>query len=386
MLSTKNSSILRNIAIIFAFLIVSLILWNTYDFFKTLKSDEREKVELYEDAQNSLSEKNDLNANINLESKILMKTAKNIPMIVTNKKGVITSSINLDPNKENDSLYLREQLYKMKGQNAPILSKYKGEIQGYIYYRNSNLITKLQYYPLALVLILFLFGSVIYLFFKSTKASDQNKLWSGMAKETAHQIGTPLTSLLGWIELLRMETVSEDIIREIEKDVYRLNTIAERFSKVGSIPALKKEEIISSTEEAFEYLKDRSSKQVSFEFVPIDSFLYCNINTQLHSWVIENLVKNAIDAMNGKGKIRIEIKEEAQIVVIKVSDTGKGISKKNQKRIFQPGFTTKKRGWGLGLSLTKRIVEDYHNGKINVEFSSPKKGTTFSIKLPKSKD
>ena len=255
--------------------------------------------------------------------------------------------------------------------------------KSYIYYRDSDLLTKLKYYPIALILILFLFASVIYLFFKSNKVAEQNKLWTGMAKETAHQIGTPLSSLLGWIEILRLDNTDENTVKEIENDVYRLNTIAERFSKIGSIPKLKELDIVYVTSSSFNYLKSRSSKQVEFSFDEPKKEILANINLQLFSWVIENLVKNAIDTMEGKGKIVLDIFENEKNVTITISDTGKGIPKSLQQKIFSPGFTTKKRGWGLGLSLAKRIIEDYHNGKISVLKSEISKGTTFLIVLKK---
>ena len=267
----------------------------------------------------------------------------------------------------------------MKSQNKPIMITSKQ----FIYYRDSDLLNKLKYYPLALVLILLLFSSVIYLFFKSSKVAEQNRLWTGMAKETAHQIGTPLSSLLGWIELLREENIDESIVPEIEKDVNRLNVIAERFSKIGSIPVLKKHNVVSETKKAIAYLQSRSSKQVVFSFKSEKEKISADLNLQLFGWVIENLVKNAIDSMKGKGNIDIDISQNQKHTNIYISDTGKGIPKKLRQQIFSPGFTTKKRGWGLGLSLSKRIIEDYHNGKIVVEKSEMDNGTTFCVSLKK---
>jgi signal transduction histidine kinase len=228
---------------------------------------------------------------------------------------------------------------------------------------------------------LFLFLSVVYLFFSSNKVAETNKLWTGMAKETAHQIGTPLSSLLGWVEILKMEKVDETYIEEIEKDVDRLNVIANRFSKIGSKPELKKENIVALTKQAFDYLESRSSKQISFSFSSTDAEIYTALNTELFGWVIENLIKNAIDAMLGKGELALNIKSNQKKVEITISDTGKGMPKNLFKQIFTPGFTTKKRGWGLGLSLSKRIIADYHNGKIFVKKSEIDKGTTFEILL-----
>ena len=381
MASYKNAQIIRWAVIITSFIIVALILWNTYDFFQKFKNEERAKMEILAGAYERFGTF-DLNADFSLEDKIIGKN-NNIPMIITEKDS-ITLWANLDSIKTKKTTYLKKQLAIMKGQNAPLIVSHKrGTTSQFIYYRDSDLLTKLKYYPVALILILFLFASVIYLFFKSNKVADQNKLWTGMARETAHQIGTPLSSLLGWIEILRLENTDENTVQEIENDVNRLNTIADRFSKIGSIPVLKKHNIVKATRDSFNYLELRSSKQVEFKFEASNSEIFSNINIQLFSWVIENLIKNAIDAMGGKGKINLSITEDDKNVLIAITDNGKGISRNLQQKIFSPGFTTKKRGWGLGLSLAKRIIEDYHNGKISVLKSELKKGTTFLIVLKK---
>ncbi|KKM58817.1 hypothetical protein LCGC14_1548920, partial [marine sediment metagenome] len=247
-------------------------------------------------------------------------------------------------------------------------------------YGNSEVLNKLRYYPIALLLIILLFGTVIFFFFKTNKASEQNKLWAGMAKETAHQIGTPLSSLLGWNELLKAENINTEITHEIEKDIDRLQTITERFSKIGSLPKLDTHDIVKETKEAYDYLKLRSSKLINFSFNSQIEHMPVLLNHALYHWTIENLVKNGIDAMKGKGVITIEILEDGKNVHIQVSDTGSGIAKSNFQTIFNPGFTSKKRGWGLGLSLVKRIIEEYHNGKIKV-LSSGKGGTVMQISL-----
>lgn len=380
MTSHKNTQIIRWTVIMSSFIIVALILLNTYDFFKKFKNEERAKMEVLAKAFERFST-TDLNADFSLEDKIIGNN-HNIPMIITNEQDSITEWANLSKSKLKRPNYLVDQLAIMKSQNQPIIVSYKKEnINQFIYYRDSDLLTKLKYYPIALILILILFASVIYLFFKSNKVADQNKLWTGMAKETAHQIGTPLSSLLGWVEILRLEGTDETTVQEIEKDVQRLNIIAERFSKIGSIPVLEEQNIVSTTESSFNYLKSRSSKQVHFNFESSNSEIIVKLNTQLFSWVIENLVKNAIDAMEGKGKINVTISENSKNVILTISDTGKGISKSLQQKIFSPGYTTKKRGWGLGLSLAKRIIEDYHDGKIKVLQSQINKGTTFQIAL-----
>ena len=375
----NNTHILKRIAILISLIIVSLILWNTYIFFQQFKTEQRIKMEILGIAQKELANA-DLNADITLQDKIIT-TNKNIPLILVNTDGNIESFQNLDADKSQDPLYIQRQLEKMKSENRPIEISYKGTNKQFIYYRNSDLLNRLTYYPIALILILFLFLSVIYLFYSSNKASETNKLWTGMAKETAHQIGTPLSSLLGWIAILKMEKVNDSYVSEIEKDVARLNTIANRFSKIGSKPELKEENIVRVTKLAFDYLASRSSKQIRFSFGASKEQIPVLLNTELFGWVIENLIKNAIDAMQREGILTVQIENNAKKVKITVSDTGKGMPKKLFKQIFNPGFTTKKRGWGLGLSLSKRIVKDYHKGKIMVRKSEIGKGTTFEVVL-----
>jgi hypothetical protein len=371
----------KRISIVVSFVIVSLILWNTYTFFQKFKQEERIKMEILAEAQKELS-RADLNSNIALSDKIIT-TNNSIPMILVDDKDAIIYANNLDSIKSLNPEYLQKQLAIMKKENKPIEISYDGKNTQFIYYRDSDLLKKLTYYPLALILILVLFLSVIYLFYSSNKAAETNKLWTGMAKETAHQIGTPLSSLLGWIAILKIEKVDETYIDEIEKDVHRLNTIANRFSKIGSIPELKKRDLVQVTKHAFDYLKSRSSEQISFSFSSQEKEIKTLLNEELFGWVIENLIKNAIDAMLGKGEVSLKIESSEKKVRILIADTGKGMPKKLFKQIFKPGFTTKKRGWGLGLSLSKRIVEDYHKGKIFVQKSEIDKGTTFEIILDK---
>ena len=374
-----NTLLFKRIAILISLIIVSLILWNTAVFFQKFKQEERAKIEIFATAQRELSNNEDLDASVDLPLKII-KNSTDIPMILVNESGEIEYK-NLDSIKSLDPIYVNAQLQKMKSENAPIEISYNGKNKKLIYYRDSDLLNKLTYYPLALILILILFLSVIYLFFSSNRAAETNKLWTGMAKETAHQIGTPLSSLLGWIAILKMEKVDDKYVSEIEKDVHRLSTIANRFSKIGSVPELRKENIIHITKQAYNYLESRSSKQILFTFSSEEKELFVNLNNELFGWVIENLIKNAIDAMQKKGALKLAITPIGKHVKITISDTGKGMHKSLFKQIFKPGFTTKKRGWGLGLSLSKRIVEDYHKGKISVQKSEIAKGTTFEILL-----
>jgi two-component system, sporulation sensor kinase D len=373
---SEKRNLTRWIIIVSSFLIASLILWNTYVFFQTFKEEERNKMELWATAQKTLMN-SDVDTEIELPT-FIIENNKNIPLILTDKNGKILSNLNLGE-IENDSVKVKEVLNKIKSQNAPIKVQFAKNNHHLVYYGDSPILNKLKYYPIALLLVVFLFGSVVYNFYRATKMATQNKLWAGMAKETAHQIGTPLSSLIGWLELLKLENIDETTIDEIQKDINRLQTITDRFSKIGSEPILEKRDIIQETKSSFEYLQSRVSKQVIFDFRAAEKPLFVLLNPTLHSWTIENLVKNAIDAMKGKGNLSIEIVEGDTNVFITVSDTGSGIAKNKFKTIFEPGYTSKKRGWGLGLSLTKRIVQEYHKGKIRVVHSEIGKGTMMQM-------
>ncbi|AWM13923.1 two-component sensor histidine kinase [Flavobacterium sediminis] len=379
---TDKRNITRWFIISASFFIVVLIVWNTYNFFQIFKNEERVRMELWATAQKTLANANEY-TDVELPFQVISKN-NTIPMIVTDTTNRIINFDNIELSDSNDTIALQGYLNQMKSENQPIKMELSAQNYQLVYYGNSPLLNKLKYYPIALLLIIFLFGAVVYNFYRATKMASQNKLWAGMAKETAHQIGTPLSSLIGWVEILKTENVDEDIVDEIEKDVGRLQTITDRFSKIGSEPILERLDVIAETQMSFEYLKSRASKQVKFSFEAPDYPVFANINPALHSWTIENLVKNAIDAMKGKGELHVEIEDLPNQIHIKVTDTGKGIPKNQFQKIFEPGFTTKKRGWGLGLSLTKRIVEDYHKGKIKVVHSEIGKGTTIQVSLTKS--
>lgn len=361
-----------------AFVIVSLILWNTNSFFKKFKEEERQKMEIWATAHSELLQASLDDDPGDLPLKVFQNNTST-PMILVNKDGSVKTN-NIPEEKAADSIYIQDRIVKFKSENTPIEIDQQGEHLATLYYGNSEVLNKLKYYPIALLLIILLFGAVIFFFFKTNKASEQNKLWAGMAKETAHQIGTPLSSLLGWNELLKAEKINPEITHEIEKDISRLEMITERFSKIGSLPKLDEHDIVKETKDAFEYLKLRSSKLIHFSFDSKVERQVVMLNHSLYNWTIENLVKNGIDAMKGRGNIGIEILPDGNYVNILVSDTGHGIPKSDYKSIFNPGVTTKKRGWGLGLSLVKRIVEEYHNGKIKV-LSSSKEGTIMQISL-----
>ncbi len=367
--------------ILASFCIISLILWNTYTFFQIFKNEERLKMNLWAKAQKTL-----INADANTDVELplqIFSTNSSIPIILTENNKII-NTVNIDDKIIASTTESTRFLTNLKNENDPIVIEYApGKFQK-LYYGNSALLNKLKYYPIALLLIIVLFAALVYNFYRSTKMATQNKLWAGMAKETAHQIGTPLSSLIGWIELLKAENVAESTTFEIEKDIERLQTITDRFSKIGSEPKLENQDIIAATQETFDYLQSRFSKQVVFSFQAPELPVFVLFNATLHSWTIENLVKNAIDAMKGKGNLDLVVEQEGDSVKIKVSDTGNGIPKKQFKTIFEPGFTTKQRGWGLGLSLTKRIVEEYHKGSIKVVQSEIGKGTTIQLSYKKS--
>lgn len=290
---------------------------------------------------------------------------------------------NLDSVKMQDPKYVENQLRIMEDEHFPIKVSYLDDNKAYIYYRSSDLLAQMTYFPMIQIFIFALFVIFAYLLFSYVRRSEQNQVWAGMAKETAHQIGTPLSSLMGWIELLKMEEKPFVGTTEMEHDIDRLNTITERFSKIGSIPTLERTDVVATVDKTMRYLQHRFSSKFEFDIqLPVREIMI-PLNAALFGWVLENLTKNAIDAMTDKGKITVELTEDDSYVFIDVSDTGKGIPRNMQKQIFSPGYTSKKRGWGLGLSLAQRIIEGYHRGKIFVKNSVAGQGTTFRIILKK---
>ncbi|MBT7239872.1 MAG: HAMP domain-containing histidine kinase [Flavobacteriaceae bacterium] len=367
------------------FAIVALILWNTNILFQILKVEERTKMELWATAQQELIENSDLSRDYGILAFDVLQKIGVTPMIKVNASGHIKDFKNIawEVQRDPDSLKLYALLQELKFENEPIAIRYKDVVNQTLYYGDSELLKKLQYYPLALLLIIALFAAVLFFFFQTSKVSEQNRLWAGMAKETAHQIGTPLSSLMGWITLLKEQKIAPASVDEMEKDVDRLLVITERFSKVGSLPELHHHDIAQATQEAIRYLKKRSSQMILWTWDIPENEIKIPINLPLYSWTLENLIKNGIDAMKGQGSLTIELVERKTEVVVCVSDTGQGIAPKNVKRIFNPGFTTKQRGWGLGLSLVRRIIVDYHQGSVAVLKTELGKGTTFEIRLKK---
>tara|TARA_S200000501_G_scaffold233287_1_gene218856 strand:+ start:539 stop:1678 length:1140 start_codon:yes stop_codon:yes gene_type:complete len=357
--------------------IVGVILWNTYVFVNNFKIEERNKMELWSLATLELIDIEGEISNLTLE---VLKKNKTTPMIKVDNNGAIEIN-NIDGLNKFDSLEINNLIKKFTSENEPIKILLSGEHVSTLYYGNSGLLNKLKFYPSALLLIAALFGFFAFLFFKSSKIAEINMLWSGMAKETAHQIGTPLTSLMGWLELLKTSSNKDQYLKEVEKDLERLNIISERFNKIGSKPKLTKENICEEIDKTISYLRARLSNKISLEFEHPKEEIIVYLNNQLFSWSLENIIKNSIDSIKDTGKVKISIIEDNEYLKIYISDNGIGIKQSLKNKIFNPGVTTKERGWGLGLSLSKRIIEEYHKGEIKLIDSVVGQGTKMLIKL-----
>lgn len=366
-----------------AMLIGGFSLWYTRHLVKELAQQEEKKIKLWASATRQLGEaggESDINFLLDI-----IKDNETIPTILTDDLGNIITSRNLDSLKARDSSYLKITLEEMREEHEPIRIEYDkaNGRSNYLYYKNSKLLTELRSYPLIQLALIGFFAIMSYLALSSSRRAEQNQVWVGMSKETAHQLGTPISSLREWHNLLREteKDQQEEILKEVDSDLKRLELITERFSKIGSEPVLKPENLDLVLEKSLAYLKSRVSSKVQFFFDVGRPGNWANINVPLFDWVIENLCKNAIDAMEGKGELRILLNHDETQVYIDITDTGKGIPRSKFKTVFKPGYTTKKRGWGLGLSLVKRIVQEYHKGQIYVRHSEPGKGTTFRIVL-----
>lgn len=347
---------------------------------KKLSDEERKRVELWAKANEEIQKSNP-DQDISFIFQVLLSN-NTIPVLLVNTQDSIISYRNLDSLKMQSPDYQNKRLDEMKKHHSPIEIELLNGKRNYIYFDDSTLLNQLYYYPFVQLAIISLFILVSYLAFSTSRKSEQNHVWLGMSKETAHQLGTPISSLMGWIEVLKLENPDNPSIAEIEKDIKRLERVAERFSKIGSRPVLKPENIEKALISAVEYIKSRSSQKVSFDInLPQEKDIIVPLSLNLFEWVIENICRNAVDAMNGEGKIIVEMTHKDKQVIIDIRDTGKGISKSKQKTVFRPGYTTKQRGWGLGLSLSKRIIEEYHRGKIFVKQSDLKHGTTFRVIL-----
>lgn len=380
--SFQIRSWIRVILLIIATAIVAISLWYTDNLVERLKVEERVKVQLWAEATRIITTSS-LEDNVDITYPLSIVSANNtIPVIAVLSSGTIIAHRNLDSILSEDNDFLLATIEEMERQNEPIVTEFEGgELT--LYYQNSILYTKLKYYPYVQLTIIAMFLVMSYFALSYSRRSEQNQVWVGMSKETAHQLGTPISSLMAWLELLKSSggQVTDELIDEMTHDMERLELITERFSKIGSEPVLEEEEIRTVVEETLQYLKKRLPRQVEFHISEEGIGLTRKINVPLFAWVIENLTKNAVDAMDGQGVLTYEIGKKENLVYIDITDNGKGIPSSRFSTIFEPGFTTKKRGWGLGLTLVKRIVENYHKGSIVVKESIPNKRTTFRILL-----
>lgn len=365
--------------ITFGVIIGIVSLFYTESFLKELRLEEERKIKLWAKAVEAVFLADD-DSNLAFYSQIIQDN-KTIPVILTDQDDQIIAHRNLDVSEINPEKYLAKKLEEFKNSGQMIENTYIDGKTNFLYYKGSSLLTKLRWYPLLLLGVISIYMLISYMAFSNARRSEQNKVWTGMARETAHQIGTPLSALLGWIAYLKERYPAEIAFKEMERDVDRLSSITERFSKIGSRPELTDTDLSGTLQHTVDYLSTRMGKKVSFE-QDISLGLLAKHNPQLLSWVIENLVKNATDAVEGSGVIRLTASPLEDSINIIVHDSGKGIPLKIQRNIFKPGFTTKNRGWGLGLSLARRIIEEYHNGSIALVESGSEKGTTFKIVLP----
>lgn len=353
----------------------------TNSLVESLADRERAKVELWAKGTTFLANSTDMDADLSFIFEVI-KDNTSIPIILTDDDDNIISMRNFDEDRMDDPVYRAEQFERIRGLNEPIVIDLYGGSHNYIHYDNSILFYRLKYYPYVSLGIISVFILLAYLAFSISRRAEQDQVWVGMAKETAHQLGTPLSSLIAWIEYLRMKEVDSATLDDMARDVRRLETITERFSKIGSKPELEPQPIAAVLEESLDYMRTRSSKKVTYSLDNrLEQDITVPMNVPLFAWVIENLCRNAIDAMEGAGSIAVVIHKEGEKVLIDVTDTGKGIAAGKFETVFQPGYTSKKRGWGLGLSLTRRIVQQYHGGRIWVLRSESGKGTTFRISL-----
>ena len=379
----RIKKISKRLLLLSALIIGLAILWFTNSLVEDFRREERTKVRIWAAATEQTTDIDNLDEDISFVFEVI-NLNKTIPVILTDSKGKILYHKNFPEKKTSNLDYLTNQLLYMKKTQEPITFEYADGKRNMIYYKDSILLTRLKYFPFVILFAVGLFILLGYLTFSSSRKAEQNKVWAGMSRETAHQLGTPLSSLMGWLELLKEKEGTEELIFEMNKDILRLQTISERFSKIGSQPELYNTNLNKTIEKSFFYMKDRSSSKIEF-ILHSDSPLLCiNLNPQLFGWVIENILTNSIDAIQGKGFINLFIKEEGDRVFVDIKDSGRGLRSSQIKNVFEPGYTSKKRGWGLGLSLVKRIVEDYHKGQVYVLQSELGNGTTFRISLLKS--
>ena len=350
---------------------------------KDLAREERQKIEVWSEATRVMTSENP-SLNMNLILKIIQGNTS-IPVILCSETDSVVSYNNIEIPEKNVAQFMTNKVKELRTKNPPIVIDMEDGTYQYLYYDDSIILKRLLVYPYAQLSVVFVFILIAFLALASTKKAEQNKVWVGLSKETAHQLGTPISSLIAWVEYLRTKDIDPSLLTEMDKDVKRLQTIAERFSKIGSDPDPVPTNIVESIRAALGYMETRSSSKVKINTYLPERPIMVLMNASLFAWVIENLTKNAVDAMEGQGEISLKVEEREKVVLIDLADTGKGIPKSKFKTVFNPGYTTKKRGWGLGLSLVKRIIESFQGGKIFVKSSELGKGTTFRIKLKKYK-
>lgn len=383
-ITLENQRKIKYLLAFVAVVIVGMSMYYTNKLAKDMAEEEQRRIELWAEATLRLT--TDENADLSFILRVIEDNTT-IPGIIADQEGDILAYRNIKVPAENEDEYLQKKIEKFKKAHDPVEFTLYEDVKLYLYYDDSTLQKRLSYYPYVQWSVIVVFLGILFLVFSSQKKSEQDRVWVGLSKETAHQLGTPISSLLAWVEILKNQDVEPKLLPEMEKDVNRLRTIAERFSKIGSRPELEHVSLSIVLDNALAYMQKRTSSKVQISsFYDLNLPVCADLNVPLFEWVIENLCKNAIDAMEGEGKINIHVTENQEKICIDVSDTGKGIPKSKQKTVFNPGYTTKKRGWGLGLSLVKRIVEEYHKGKIFVKKSEINKGTTFRILLKKSED
>ncbi|MDA7722012.1 HAMP domain-containing histidine kinase [Schleiferiaceae bacterium] len=354
-------------------------LFYTESFLKELRAEEELKIKRWAEAVEAVFFAED-DVNLSFYTQIIQDN-KTIPVILTDSKGTIIAHRNLNTPETNPEKYLLRKLDEFKSSGSVLENSYADGQVNFLYYKGSNLLTKLRLYPLILLCVIGVYMLISYMAFSNARRSEQNKVWTGMAKETAHQIGTPLSALMGWLGYLKEQYPKENAFGEMEKDIDRLTDITDRFSKIGSQPERTDKDLDDTIEKTIDYLRSRLGNKITLS-LDMDGSRASNHNQQLISWVLENMIKNSADAMDGSGTISVEKRTQSNRMIVLIKDTGRGITQADQRKIFEPGFTSKSRGWGLGLSLAKRIIEEYHGGKLTLEQSIPGEGTTFKISLP----
>lgn len=376
----KSSGHTSKLLVLLAFCIVATTLWYTNNLANKLKIEEQKKVALWAKATKELSDMNNSNYDVGFVFEVVNNNTT-VPVIQVNELGDIIAHRNI--NKPHTEDELQKQVKLMKRKYLPIEIELINGTKEYIYYKDSRLLQNLKNFPFFILSIIAAFIIIAYFAFSNARIAEQNKVWTGMAKESAHQIGTPLSSLLGWLEYLKENKIEQSVTSEIEKDLSRLSVIASRFSKIGSLPKLNKINLIPVLDSSINYMQKRASSKISIRLISNSPQVNAKINLDLFEWVIENIIKNSMDAINETGKIVVKIIENKKTIFIDIIDNGKGVKKTLFKQIFEPGFTSKKRGWGLGLSLVRRIIKDYHKGDVSLLKSTPNQETIIRIVLNK---